>query len=294
MADDLTWRFEVTMRDHDGWVPITRDLLGADEPLYGDIVDTMEMIGIHREPADAAKDELDEALAGLAAFGQGRGMTGARIVVWDDVGVEGDPAIVLEATADQLAAGRLRVSTIDVDVARREVENARTRVRNEIIRASTVDRLGRNMIARNVEGAWTRRLVLGFLAGHDLVEAIRDALPESLRWAAPDGYYPEPGEEYLGPYFCGPVQIDLETNGQVYLQLLDLDRVGDEENTSPRPNDSEDPDGTARVKSARLHRLAGKVLSCLTKAGIQLHTGDKSPATEEDLAVGSRLLVTEA
>ncbi|WP_284741651.1 hypothetical protein [Amycolatopsis sp. RTGN1] len=294
MADDLTWRFEVKMRDHDGWVPITRYLLGADEPLYGDIVDTMEMIGIHREPADAAKDELDEALAGLAAFGQGRGMTGARIVVWDDVGAEGDPAVVLEATADQLAAGRLRVSTIDVDAAKREVEDARTRVRNEIIRAATVDRLGRNMIARNVEGAWARRLVLGFLAGHDLVEAIRDALPESLRWAAPDGYYPEPGEEYLGPYFCGPVQIDLEASGQVYLRLLNPDRPGAEENASPHRNESADPEGTAREKPARMHRLAETVLSRLTSAGIHLQTGDRSPAAEEHLVAGTRLLATEA
>ncbi len=134
-------------------------------------------------------------------------------MVWEGLRTDGEPACVLDATADLLAMGRLEHANRRVQGALREVNHARAQVRAEIIRAAVEHRLTRNTIARLTSGALTRRLVLQLLAGHDLIEGIRDALPawsnRYRRWY-PDVMIDIEDRDYLGPFCYGPIQLDLD------------------------------------------------------------------------------------
>ncbi|UUV32285.1 hypothetical protein NQK81_02195 [Amycolatopsis roodepoortensis] len=83
--------------------------------LYAEHVGVHEMVGIHTEAEDAAAEELDKVAALLVETGEPLGMTGARILVWEDCQIRGEPAVVREATADQLAIDRLRLVTREVE-----------------------------------------------------------------------------------------------------------------------------------------------------------------------------------
>ncbi|UUV32284.1 hypothetical protein NQK81_02190 [Amycolatopsis roodepoortensis] len=166
-----------------------------------------------------------------------------------------------------------------------------------MIKAATVDRLGRNTIARVVDGAWSRRLVLQFLAGYDLIEGIRDALP----WirstpAIYAGMEPDPGMEELGPFWFGPLRVELEPTGQVYAGVRDIDGPDEENLLDPR---GEDPDVVDAFRKAEADRAAGyveEVLPHLTRAGFRLYTSDGTPATRAGLARtinGTRLQVRD-
>lgn len=295
--EDLTWRFELRLPGHDRWMPVTTDI--ADDA-HAAHVGTKEMPCIWQDADEAAPWELKQVLADLVETGDPLRMTGARIVVWEGIGTGGEPACVLEATADQLAMGRLEYANRQVQWALHEVELARTQVRTQIIIAATENRLGRNTIARLVSGALTRRLVLQLLAGYDLIEGIQDALPPGSdryrRW------YPEtltdPEEHHhLGPFCHGPIQLDLEPNGQVYLHLLDVDRPHESDlSLFDEDEDAERADRQAQAERARGY--AEEVLPVLRKAGFALHRRDGAAASIDDLAqsitrTGPRLSVSD-
>jgi hypothetical protein len=274
-----------------------------------DHVGTKEMPCIWKDAEEVAPDELGQVLVDLIEVGEPLGMSGARIVVWEGIGTDGDPALILEATADELAVGRLELANREVQEALQEVERARTRVRARIVKAANENRLSRNMIARAVNGALSRRLVLQFLTGHDLVEAVRDALQSWLgshsvyqRWQDydPHGLRNDDEEQYLGPFCFGPVCLELEANGHVYLHLVtprddypdDLPDFEDDEASQA----SERAFAQARDKFAQ--KYAAEVLPLLTNAGFRLLRADNTPASVEDLAQSvdsahNRLLVSE-
>jgi len=306
-TEDLTWRFELLLRGQ-RWVPVTKDILDDEAAaFYSAHVGTQEMPCIWKDADEVAPDELGQVLVDLIEVGEPLGMSGARIVVWEGIGTDGDPALILEATPDELAVARLELANREVQNALQEVERARTRVRARIVKAANENRLSRNMIARAVNGALSRRLVLQYLAGHDLVEAVRDALQSWMgvssayqRWYDYDPYgLRDPDEEYLGPFCFGPVCLQLEASGQVYLHLV-MPRDDD-----PPDIDFEDEEAfqtseraflEARAKFAQKH--ATEVLPLLAKAGFRLLRADNTPASVEDLAESvdsthKRLLVSE-
>ncbi|UVS78414.1 hypothetical protein [Actinokineospora sp. UTMC 2448] len=106
-TEDLTWRFELRLSNRERWVPITAKIAGDEYDGCAEHVGTKEMPGIWQDAAEAAPEELGRVLPLLAETVDRLGMTGARIVVWEGLCAKGDPACVLEATADQLAIGRL-------------------------------------------------------------------------------------------------------------------------------------------------------------------------------------------
>jgi hypothetical protein len=293
----LTWQFELRLPGPDDrWLPVTADLVGDQ---YAELVGTHEMPEIWQDAGEAAPIELERVLADLSEIGDLLGMTGARIVVWEGIGTDGSPACILEATADQLAAGRLEQASHQVQKALREVELARTRVRVQIIKAAIENRLSRNTIARLVSGALTRRLVLQLLGGCDLIEGIRDALPSSWtnryrRWYP----MPEPdmAAEYLGPFCYGPIHLDLDPSGQVRLRVVDVD--GLHEPGTPMP-DEDDEEAARAYRQARAERACGyaeEVLPLLTKTGFTLRKPDGTAASADDLAQtisGPGLLVSD-
>lgn len=70
------------------------------------------------------------------------------MLVWEGDTTAGEPVVVLRATDEQLALGRLRRAAGEVHHALNLVEQARRRLRAQVIESNTVDRLGRNQIAR--------------------------------------------------------------------------------------------------------------------------------------------------
>jgi hypothetical protein len=296
ITSDLTWRFELCLPDPERWVPVTTDMVNDE---YAEHVGTKEMVDIWQDADEAAPSELDQVLPDLVDTGDPFGMTGARIVVWEGVGDDGAPACVLEATADQLAAARLEHANRQVQTALHEVDVARTQVRAQIIKAATENRLGRNTIARLVNGALTRRLVLQLLAGYDLIEAVRDALPSRTgryrRWYQHP--VPEPEDHYLGPFCYGPIRLDLEPSGQVHLRLVDVDGPRESDIPAPTEHDNEGTEHAYRqALTERARGYAEEVLPVLTEAGFALHRSDGTPASVDDLAqamTGPGLLVSD-
>ncbi len=291
---DLTWRFELRLFGEESWVPITTAM--ADDALAED-AGPHEMPNIWQDAAEAAPEELERALADLVAVGDPLGMSGARIVLWEDLSADGDPAYVLEATAAQLAMGRLERANHQVQWALRQVDHARTQVRAEIIRAAVENRLTRNTIARLTSGALTRRLVLQLLAGYDLIEGIRDALPSrSKQYRRWDPHIATDAEnyEYLGPFCYGPIQLDLEPSGQVYLSLIDLDGPR-ELDMADDDYDEEDERANLQARAERARGYAEEALPLLTRAGFVLLQPDGTAASLDDLArtiAGTRLSVS--
>jgi hypothetical protein len=294
-SPNLTWQFELRLPDPDRWVPLTTDMTEDD---YGH-AGAHEMVDIWQDADEAAPRELDDVLVDLVEIGHPLGVTGARIVVWDDIGIDGDPACVLEATPNQIAAARLAHAARQVQHALHGVELARTEVRAQIVKAATEDRLGRNMIARQVSGALTRRLVLQLLAGYDLVEAVREGLPTwSKRYRR---WYPKllsgVDNEYVGPFCYGPLMLELEADGQVYLHLVDID--GPEESDTPLGGDDTQGAGVDyyAAQAERARGYAEETVPLLTKAGFGLHRGDSAAASIDDVAQAitpdNRILISD-
>jgi hypothetical protein len=301
---DLTWRFELRLSNPDRWIPITNDMVGD---RYARHVGTQEFPDIWDDAKDRAPTELEEVLADLTETGDPLGMTGARILVWEGIGTEGEPACILEATAEQLTAGRLELASHRVQMALREVEIARTQARVQVVKAASESRLSRNTIARLVSGALTRRLVLQLLSGYDLVEGIRDALPSwdnrYRRWS-PD-FVMEPDldtQQYLGPFCYGPIQLYLDTNGLVHLSLVDRD--GLHEPDIPLPDGTDEGDKAAeeagraycQARAERARGYAKETLPLLREAGFTLRKPDGTTASADDLSQtinGPALLVSD-
>jgi hypothetical protein len=301
---DLTWRFELRLPNPDRWIPITKEMVGGQ---YARYVGTQEFPDIWDDAKDRAPAELEEVLADLTETGDPLGMTGVRILVWEGIGTEGEPACILEATAEQLTAGRLEQASHQVQAALRDVENARTRARVQVIKAATESRLSRNTIARLVSGALTRRLVLQLLSGYDLIEGVRDALPSLdsryRRWSPDPVMEPDfETERYLGPFCYGPLQLSLDTDGQVRLGLVDRD--GLHELDIPLPDGTDEGDKAAeeaehaycRARAERARGYANETLPLLGKAGFTLRKPDGTVASADDLAQainGPALLVSD-
>jgi hypothetical protein len=161
------------------------------------------------------------------------------------------------------------------------------RLRNQVI--AEIGHLGRNQIAREIEGAWTRRLILQFLAGYDLIRVILRVLPRDWPRSSPsrDGVPPEDraahGEEHLGPYYCGPACLTLDATGRVALRLIDIGGPEDPRATSPWTTEEEIED-YERGAAARAFAQAEKIVPLLHRAGFHLTTAEDKEARATDLA----------
>jgi hypothetical protein len=112
------------------WTPVTADILGGDTVLWDYVAHHGREFITNEPPSAIVEEELDRTLAGLADDGGRMGMTGARIVLWAGLDTtQGTPLLVREATADELAIGRLRLAQIRVDHAVRQVDVGRTALR---------------------------------------------------------------------------------------------------------------------------------------------------------------------
>jgi hypothetical protein len=285
-GDPITWRFEVQRRDGAEWIPLVGELLG-DSDLWDDHLGTHDLPECWDDPLEFASNELNKVLASLALECRQLGMSRARIVLWASATTEGDPAVVIQATDEQMAIGRLRAGADEVRDALRSVESARMRLRNQVI--AEVGLLGRNQIARQVEGAWARRLILQFLAGYDIIRSVLSVLPRD--WLAPSPRKYEPAseeeevasEEYLAPYCHGPVCMSLGTTGQVTLSLIDVDRSEDPRLLDPWA-DGDEVEDYERAAEARALRWAEKIIPLLHKTGFHLTTAEGKEARVPDLA----------
>lgn len=282
----ITWRFEVQQRDGAAWVPLVGELLG-DSDLWDDHLGTHDLPKCWDDPLEFASNELNKVLAGLASDCRRLGMFRARVVLWTSEAAEGDPAIVIRATDEQMAIGRLRAGADEIRDALRSVESARMRLRNQVIAENGL--LGRNQIAREVEGTWARRLILQFLAGYDIIRNVLLALPHDWRASSPQRYEPASEEdevapeEYLAPYCHGPVVMNLDATGQVTLRLIDVDRSEDPRLIDPWA-DGEEVEDYERSAAARALNWAEKIIPLLHKAGFHLTTAEDKEARVPDLA----------
>lgn len=294
-AEDLTYRFEVLLGGSDSgerWMPYSAAALGLGEhEVDSDYSDDRDMPCIWQEPTEFARAELDQALGAITAVDPGLSrLVGLRVLVWEGLTTDGEPVLVLRATAEQLALGRLRYAAAQVHAALQAVEQARRRLRAQVIEADTTDRLGRNRIAREIEAAWTRRLILRFLGGHDLIEQIRRALPAD--WSHHPPFYETftygpAWEQLLEPSWCGPVVLHLAANGQVQLEVIDL-----KEPPWWYGGDAGEEEVAAYQAQARQRMLetAELVIEALPHHGLQMVTSDGRIADAVAVA-GGRVLV---
>ncbi len=288
-GESLSWRFEVRVHGRAGWLPYDRDLWPI-EPRWPDCLGVQRFDDCWDNPLDIATREFDDALSTLAGLGVEIGVVAARIMLWRGESTTGDAAIVLTATDEQMTVGRLRYAVNDVRRAIELVDEARTRLRDQIVAADHAF-VGRNQIARETEGAWTRRLVLQFLAGYDLVREFTRMLPHSWERSAPcDAEQPWDHSRHLGPYWCGPVVLELEPAGEVKIGLVDRYRPDqpDLEEAS-----EEELETLATDSRLRIHEHALSVLSTVQR-GYQLTTPQGAVAGLEDLVKTSpfqRLLI---
>jgi hypothetical protein len=168
-VEDLTYRFEVLLTGVD-WVPYTAGALGIDDAgIDIEYPGDRHMIGIWQEPTEIARRELDKAPADLTGeVPRLAGLHGLRVLVWEGATTDGEAVVILRASAEQLALGRLRRAAAGYTTPRRWWPRHGARLRAQVIAADTVDRLARNRIAtRRHRGRtiWARPLVLQFLAG---------------------------------------------------------------------------------------------------------------------------------
>ena len=263
-----------------------RELLGEDD-LWDDHIGTHDMVECWDDPLEFARNELESVLGRLVADCRQLAVTRARIVLWTRETAEGDPAIVIQATDEQMAIGRLHAAADEAKEALRGVEAARKRLRNQVI--AQIGLLGRNQIAREIEGAWTRRLILQFLAGYDLIRVILRVLPRDWPRSSPscDGIPPkeraEPGEEHLGPYYCGPARLMLDATGQVTLRLISVGGPEDPRLTGPWAAEDE-IEHYERGAAAGAFARTEKIVPLLHRAGFHLTTAECNEAWVTDLA----------
>jgi hypothetical protein len=289
MLYTATYRFEVL--DSDGavtagdplataarWVVYDSELVGGEDDSTGE--HCIEEVWIE-VPVDLAQQCLSEALTDLGGF---RGGLPSRIVFWTDEGCAESPTVVIQASEEQMAIARLHAASRAVVEANKALNRARKQLRNQVLAAEVHTHLARNLIAREVEGGgWSRRLVLQFLAGHDLILAARRALPgewPGYRMGFEEQYYyGEAVTEHLGPYWCGPVCMDLDAAGQVsfwldyndYYSYGDDDYVDDDYQPQPKPTEQEARQVAARDAAQRVED-ADVVVSRLRRAGFELRT----------------------
>lgn len=221
----MVFRYEGLLGDR--WVPYTAEALGVGEhDVDAEFTGMIDLPDIWQEPVKFAQDELDRVLGAITADDPGLGgLAGLRILLWSRVPAEGEPDVVIRASPEQLAVGRLRRAAGGVHAATEALRQARARLRAQVLAAANDDHLGRNQIAREVDEALARRLVLQLLAGHDLIRDIRAALPPDwFRYDGQDvrGGHPEGWQDRLGPFWCGPVMLELSSQGVVSLRIVDL------------------------------------------------------------------------
>jgi hypothetical protein len=288
VAEDVTFRFEVLLGER--WLPYTAEALGvADDDVGRDLAGDHELECVWQDAVEFARQELDGAVARISPEDPGLvNLAGVRIALWAQVPAQGEPDVVIRASQKQLAIGRLRYAADEVTAAVRQLRDARGRLRAQVLTAATVDHLGRNQIAREVERTWSRRLVLQFLSGHDLIRDVRRALPSD--WPRSDGYVfdydDEPWEQRLGPFRCGPVKLELSSVGQVELRIVDTE-------DHPDVDDADDAEIRAYQAAGRQRALAAAevVHAALGDRGLRLSKKDGTAVTVEELA---RIPVTVA
>src|SRR6266581_3577880 len=118
------WRFEVlvsTKGKAERWITYGSGLAGAEGSIAGEHEDD-EAGFWYDDPVALAQNRLEEALEVLGAF---RGGVPSRIVLWTEVGTPENRGVVIQATEQQMATGRLRAASSAVVRAATELNNAR-------------------------------------------------------------------------------------------------------------------------------------------------------------------------
>jgi hypothetical protein len=275
IVDDLTIRYEL-LNEQQQWVPFTVEALGLDddEDLERNLVGDHEMIDIWLDPLDFARDELARAASAIAWHPRLAPLAGLRAKVWPGRDAAGEPDVTVRVTHEQLAVARLSATALGVGYAVERLQKARQQLRAQILVAERDDHLGRNQIARAVEHTLSRRLVLQYLSGHDLIRDVRQMLP--LDWARRDGYEHEWADELQeGPFWCGPVRMDLSPTGQVELRVVDT-QSGPEFDADQDEVETYQRDARARALAA-----AEVVHAALDSRGIRLLKDGKDAGVQE-------------
>ncbi len=277
-GEAATWRFDVQTPGVAGWRPYDKHGFPEADCCYAGQHSLPEF---YDDPVDLAHQELDEALVPIVADvdRRGRWLLGVRISVWRQYEqTEGEPAIVLPASAEQLALARLQTGVDEVEVALRQLEEARRRLRQRAAAASSVDHLGRNQIARALKGAWSRRLVLSYLAGYGLVTMARVGLPHNWSPAAP---WPESEDPTLEDgdhdlYWCGRLLMKLHPDGTVTARVF----------AEPEPSWGQDEDDAVDDKIDTIAWETAEVVTpALARVGLGLRGDDGDLAGAAQLAM---------
>lgn len=309
----ITWRFETRVDDQ--WITHR-------PPGHPDLDDGTNPAGLNhlidqsQEVSDFARIELDDTLVDILEELDPVPVAALRILVWaadvDEIGTTSssstgpDPDVVLQATARQLAQGRLEVAARQVRRALDLVENARATLREQMIASAAEDGLGRNHIARTASGAWSRRLVLAYLAGHDLRLNVQQALPPEWPrsrvfdrgWDLPaTAYDHERGVErvHIGPYLCGHVQLDLQTDGAVWISVTGIHPPEDTALYRPRTGETDQQRARREERlaehdhaaAALAREVAERALPLLQQRRFVVAHPDGTSATADDLAHAS-------
>ncbi|MFI7536676.1 hypothetical protein [Streptosporangium sp. NPDC049376] len=209
-------------------------------------------------------------------------MLGLRIAVWRQYDqIEGEPVIVLPASTEQLALARLQGGVEEVELALRQLEEARRRLRRRAAAASSDDHLGRNQIARVLKGAWSRRLVLFYLSGYGLITMAQASLPHNWARTSPWAEWEDPtledGDHDL--YWYGRLPMRLHTDGTVTARVF-ADR---------EPDWREGAEDGVDDESDKIAWETAKIVPpALARVGLVLHGADGTPADVARLAMTAR------
>lgn len=303
-GDAVTWRFEVQINGEPVWLPYDgRHIDGVGE--YDDCAGKHVIDECWDDLAELAAHELTSGLGAITSdlvrFGA---LTGLRVCVWRTYdSTEGDPEVVLSASPKQLAAGRLFGATDDVAAALYRVEQARRRLRAQVVAASAEGHLDRAFIAKTAE-PMLQDDVSALLTGYDLVTAVYDALPAAWSHTSPYPYDPawdDEDEGYVPPlseklvFWCGRVRLSLAPTGEVTLSLSVCDYCVE------GYHDMSDPDevdkaaqADRRVRARRACAEAKVVWPMLRARGIEMYTREGGLVGAKELSAtfeGSSLLV---
>lgn len=302
----VLWRYEVRTCARPRWCRFCSDLWDeGDAPAPPPMSAQVEEIDpYYGDAVELATRELDDALPEIVGAGAALDIQAVRIALWvtpedaaEDATCGGcpdrEPDVVLTAGTAQLVAARLEWDAHLVARAQAVLDGARARLRRRIL---TTDRarprpLGRNEIARAAADGLSRRPVLAFLAGRDLIDAAFAALPAHWpRDRSADSGAVADLTGFFGPaepirYRCGPAMFDLDAGGTVRLRV---DAAGG----GPDPGDRAvaallaDEERFAehqRHLASRQHQAADEVLTALLEHDLIVEC-DSVPATSLDLA----------
>ncbi len=278
----ITWSFQVRLQEASEWVPF-------DEFTFPDTWLDEEYSGQQSfdcwlgDPLEFARTELESALVGILATLAN--VECVRISVWTTQEPPCDPFAVVQATDAQMEIGQLRAARENVAAATRALDDARARLRDQILRMHSQRLLGANKIAQEVGGGLTRRLVLGLIAGREIVKSVQWIITGNSEpvfyWDRSILYFEpsRPLERYSGPFMCGPLILTLDVDGTVSAEFDKQDDC--------YMYDCEDEDSLTKYRADVLAQAtvqAAELLPKLQSRSIVLVNSDGTVAGVDDLA----------